>query len=252
MKILVIGAHPADCFDLAGGTLFNHSNYPAILNFDEIMVVTMTDGLRTHIKENWQYINDTETIQREQKRCEFFDAAKVINAKTKCFGLRDGPFIFNESIINTITNLIREYKPDILITHHPNEYAHFDHAETGKTVCRALKCAIQNKSDDKYWTPMVYFFGVQFRPENARLGYIPQSIDILVELDDKAISKKIDMMCCFKSQGYDDVIMNDRINSFESEMGRADGLRYSEGFIFYYPLKRKLLLDNPENKQFYK
>ena len=86
-----------------------------------------------------------------------------------------------------------------------------------------------------------------------RLGYVPQPPSVLIELNYEVVREKARLMNHFESQGLQDFeSMMNRMNSMESEMGRADGLRYSEGFILYYPLKSNLLFKNPENKQFYK
>ena len=43
MKILVVGGHPADMFDHCGGTMYHH-----IQQGDEVVAVSITQGLRTH------------------------------------------------------------------------------------------------------------------------------------------------------------------------------------------------------------
>ena len=43
MRILFIGAHPADIVDLAGGTIANHVNAG-----DEVFTMAVTSGLYSH------------------------------------------------------------------------------------------------------------------------------------------------------------------------------------------------------------
>ena len=255
MKILVIGAHPADPIDLAGGTIYQHTRSP---EKDEVCLLSLTDGMRSHLDKKFLASYENEDVWYDKvmeiKRKEFDIAGRIVGvAKNQCciFDFMDEPLILNAERIGYIINHIRKIKPDMVITHHPNEYAHWDHATCGQMVCRALKSAIKLRGD-KHWVPTVYFFAVQFRPEVARLGIVPQSPDVLIELDEFAIKAKIDAMCCFKSQGHNDKkAMQKRMDSFESEMGRADGLRYAEGFTLYYPLKRKKLPINID-KGFYK
>ena len=243
MKILAIGAHPADCIDLAGGTLAMH-----VESGDEVVVLTLTDGIYGHTKD-MKYFDDgrckgDKKKILERKLSEFSVATSMIGATCDSFGWVDEPLMITQGNIFAIVDVIRTEKPDIVITHHPNEYSHWDHAECGKAVCRALKSAIKLPSKARYWVPMVYFFAVQFRPEATRLGYLPQAPDLLVDIYD-VIEKKMDAMKCFETQGLNDVeYLRNRMNSFESEMGRADGLRYSEGFTFYYPLKTFGLIEN--------
>ena len=234
MKILAIGAHPADVIDLAGGTLYLHKQAG-----HEIIAVSVTTGMHTHGTD----LLDTEDKEKYAivlKQKEFSNACVCLGIHDVSWRFSDDFFQSNWDLLHRLTTMIRRLKPNIVITHHPNEYAHWDHSEVGKAVCRALKAAIKSPGEDKYWVPTVYFFGVQFRPENARIGVSPQPPDVLIDISEVK-GKKIDALACFKSQGYDIPMLWKRIRSFESEMGRADGLRYSEGFILYYPLKRTLL-----------
>lgn len=249
MKILAIGAHLADCVDLAGGTIALHAS-----RGDEVVVASLTDSLYGHTKDLGYFSDRGRGAAKkilEKKHDEFLKAIGKIGATHHdMFGLVDEPLLISRANIFSIVDLIRTHKPDIVVTHHPNEYSHFDHAECGKAVCRALKAAIKLPTKARYWVPMVYFFAVQFRPETQRLGYMPQAPDLLVDIYD-VIEKKVDALKCFETQGLDDIDdLKVRMNSFESEMGRADGLRYSEGFTFYYPLKTFGLLENMA-KSFY-
>jgi len=241
MRLMIVGAHPADAVDCAGGTISQHAGMG-----DEISIVTVTDGMDSHTKG---------ICTVKDKRGEVVKALDCLSSDPRnriCFmGLKDEPFTPVRNNTVDLVELIRQCQPDILITHHPNEYAHWDHAEVGKMVCRALKGAIKRPGDDKWWVNNVYFFATQFRPETARVGYVPQAPDVLIDIT-ASIEKKIKAMCCFKSQGHDDErAMRERMNSFEREMGRADGLRYAEGFISYYPLKMGILPVSTFNQGFY-
>ncbi len=235
MRILCIGAHPADPIDLAGGTLAMHSKF----RNDEVGVASLTDGMNSHSNSNsWE--------ERGRKTREFTKAASILEASVvKRFGFGDEPLVLDERKVEEMIKFIRFYKPDVVITHHPNEYAHWDHAETGKIVCRALKGAMKRMpAENRHWVPMVYFFAVHFRPESARIGVQIQPPDLLIDIQ-KTVEDKIDALMCYESQGHNNrEAMVKRMNSYESEMGRADGLNYSEGFIFYYPLKRIFLEEN--------
>lgn len=245
MRIMIIGAHPADTIDLAGGTIAQHGN-----DGDTIEILSITDGLNSH--------TDSNEIGIVEKRYELNKAVSCLIEKPKAnikiinvqfMGLQDEPLIINSACILDLIERIRKFRPNILVTHHPNEYAHWDHAEVGKMVCRALKGAMK-RSGDKWWVSNVYFFATQFRPEVARLGIVPLSPTILIDISEM-IEKKVKALSCFKSQGHTKEQMWLRINSMEREMGRADGLDYSEGFISYYPMKDKFLQMSKIDKSFY-
>jgi len=237
MKIMIIGAHPADGIDLAGGTACLHAQ-----RGDEVIGVTLTDGVYSHFIEKMDVRYEDPINQvKLTKRNEFRRAWEVLGVKELLnLGWRDEPLTIQQYKILALVEQIRYDKPDMVITHHPNEYAHWDHSECGKMICRALKAAMKLPGD-KHWVKTVYFFGTQFRPEVARLGIVPQPHDVLIDIS-SVIDAKVEAMCYFESQGHNDPEkMWERMNSFEREVGRADGIRYSEGFISYYPLKRRLL-----------
>lgn len=253
MKILVIGAHPADPIDLAGGTLILHAK-----SGDEIVMATVTDGIWSHSGDMWfKFGEHTTNSQREDsilqtKRSEFSKAGKVIGVKScESFGRPDEPLVMNASIVHSIASTVREHKPDIVITHHPHDYTHWDHRECGEIVCRALKAAIKLPSKNRHWVPALYFFSSHFRAEGARLGVPISPPDVLVDIL-KVKTLKMKAMACLKSQYGEDCMgmLKKRMASYESEIGRADGLECSEGFILGIPLKRGLLPQN-SNINFY-
>lgn len=246
MKLLVIGAHPADPVDLAGGTMCLHAD-----RGDEVVAATMTYGMNSHTT-----IKPTSGMSIVDMKCEEFKGTcNYLGCKeTYLFNNSDEPLILTAENVREVAKYICQQKPDIVITHHPNEFAHWDHAECGKIVCRALKAAVKYPWVDveKHWVPMVYFFGVQFRPESVRISGVAQAPDLLVDIGE-AVDRKVKALFQYRSQGLDNITMLwDRMKSFEGEQGRPEGIRYAEAFTFYYPLKRTALEPNPPDLRFYK
>jgi len=241
-KLMVIGAHPADPFDLAGGTIFQMVEYRW-----RAFIVTVTHGANSHMEHS-----DTLSMDKQRKRDEFFAAVKTIanhgDWHSKTLEADDEPLYEGPDLFHEIVNLIRHEKPDIIITHHPNEYAHFDHSVCGLMVCKAMKAAYKWPGKNRYKVPMAYFFGVQFRPESARMGVIVRPPDILIGLTEEAIDAKINAMCCFRTQGITLKMMAERVDSMEREAARADGAEFdhAEAFTFYRPLRRRILLDGKQ------
>lgn len=252
MRILAIGAHPADCFDLAGGTLYRY----AIDKQNDITIMAITDGVYSHTVTASEISSGLPypiTVSVKTKRNEVMAASNVLGLGIKSFFGRfdDEPLLITKDKVDYVIDVLRTQKPDLVLTHHPNEYAHWDHSECGKIVCRALKATVK-RPGTKHWVRDVYFYATQFRPEAARLGYVVRPPDVLIALGREEIERKVKAMCCFKSQGHDDEdAMWRRMNSWESEMGRAEGLEYAEGFVSYYPLRRRLLPTSDVDKAFY-
>jgi len=224
-RMLVIGAHPADPIDLAGGTIALH-----VKKGWDVWCLSLSNGIFTHYlaPEGEEFDYEKAAGMKEK---EFQEACMHLGADWKmCW---DDDLCLEDDALD----LILYVKPHVLITHHPNEYAHFDHAEAGRVVCRALKKAVRSPEINGHWyVPSVYFFGVQFRPESARMGATVQPPDVLVDIEE-VVEQKARALALFKSQGHDYEKIRKRMESFEGEAGRADGLRYAEAFILYHPLK---------------
>jgi len=246
MKILIIGAHPTDIVDLAGGTALLHSR-----NGDEVIGCAVTNGIYSHVVGLETDSRDEMKKWKTIKKMETKEACAEVGINTVAFlNLADEPLVTNKPNIEKIRDIICRTKPDTIITHHPNEYAHWDHAEAGKMVCRAIKGAIKYPSKQKHYVPNVYFFGVQSRPESARIGFNPLPPTVLVDVTE-VMQTKLAALFNFASQGLNDMdALWRRADSFESETGRADGIRYAEAFISYYPIKKKLLPESI-NTSFY-
>ncbi|MBH05365.1 MAG: hypothetical protein CMJ20_03505 [Phycisphaeraceae bacterium] len=63
MRVLHVGAHPADAFDHAGGTLANH-----VERGDEVTIVTLTHGVQSHA---WNL------IAKSRDKNEVVDSARI-------------------------------------------------------------------------------------------------------------------------------------------------------------------------------
>ena len=248
---MVIGGHPADAVDLAGGTIYNH-----VQNGDRAIIVNMTHGAYSHAALLYDELKDKFTSEEDlykaiirEKHREAVEAAKILGViETINLGYDDEPLEMNRERVWAMAEMIREYKPDIVITHHPNEFTHEDHSVCGWIVVKALKAAVKfypSSKFEKHFVPSVYFFGIQFISKQARLGYVTLPHDVLVDIQN-AVEPKIKALSAIRSQKNTEKSVRDRINSLERENGRLDGLLYSESFISFYPYKTTLLPINIE------
>src|SRR5262249_10917709 len=121
MQILAIGAHPADTFDLGGGTLANFA-----ADGHEVFLAVLTHGAYSHaplVTAKNESIPLAEVVTLKREECEA--AAKHTGIKeTRYFDVDDEPFIPTRQIILALGEYIRQVRPDIVITHHPREYGH--------------------------------------------------------------------------------------------------------------------------------
>lgn len=121
LKLLIIGAHPDDADYAAGGlaVLYRQLGH-------EVKMVSVTDGGAGH-----HQISGPELVAR--RRREANAAAEVIGATYEVWDNPDGalqPTLENRW---KIIRLIRTFKPDLVLTHRPNDY-HPDHRYTSLLV----------------------------------------------------------------------------------------------------------------------
>lgn len=245
MVILTIGAHPADVFDLAGGTLANF-----VAQGDEVYLAVVTHGAYSHAQvmtsKNHQHaLGEVSSVKR--KECD--EAAQYIGLKgVRYLDFDDEPFIPTREAVLALGEYVRETRPDIVITHHPKEYGHPDHPVAGELALRALKAAerwLQGSTKEAHPMKRVYFFGTQFRGIVGRLGAQVVPADFIVDISD-SVKKKQKAVAAFQSQSfkgaqYEEKWVEERLLKIEGHWGFMNGLKYAEEFISLNPQIVKLL-----------
>lgn len=120
--IMAIGGHIGDAELTAGGVLAS-----MILEGHKIVTVALTGGE----KGNPPHIDvDTYRIQKEREAKEF---AEMLGGEAVVLPYKDGELPDNEEVRFMVADIIRKYKPDVVITHWKNSM-HKDHSLTHKIV----------------------------------------------------------------------------------------------------------------------
>ena len=120
-RILAIGAHPDDVDLKVGGTSALWRKAGA-----EVLLVSVTDGGAGH-----QSMKGRELADR--RKAEANAAGKVIGTEYRILGFPDGGLLPTMEGRHAILRLIRSFKPDLVLTHRPNDY-HPDHRYTSQLV----------------------------------------------------------------------------------------------------------------------
>lgn len=124
LKILVIGAHPDDCDIKAAGVAALYTQLG-----HEVRFISMTNGESGHHEMSGAELADR---RREEAR----RSGEVLGIRYDVLHHRDGRLQPDLDVRFHLIGLIREYEPDLILTHRPNDY-HPDHRYTSQLVCDA-------------------------------------------------------------------------------------------------------------------
>ena len=110
LRLLIIGAHPDDADYAAGGTaaLYRAAGH-------EVKMISMTDGGAGH-----HISPGPEMVKR--RRGEAAAAGAVIGATYETLNNSDGGLLPTLETRGQVIRLIRTIKPDLVLTHRPNDY----------------------------------------------------------------------------------------------------------------------------------
>lgn len=124
-RILVIAAHPDDIEILCAGTMARYAQLGC-----EVMLCNATTGDRGGM------LGTMEELARVRD-AEAHRSAALMGARYICLGFHDCTLIPEDlATRQKFIDVIRQTKPDIVFTHHPNDY-HADHISTGKLALDA-------------------------------------------------------------------------------------------------------------------
>jgi len=121
LRLLIIGAHPDDCEYHAGGlaALYRRAGHA-------VTMVSVTNGNAGH-----QTLRGQELAER--RRAEAAAAAAAIGAESIVLDHPDGELVPSIDARRQIIRLVRTCRPDLVLTHRPNDY-HPDHRYTSQLV----------------------------------------------------------------------------------------------------------------------
>lgn len=246
LRILSIGAHPADVFDQSGGTMAHHAAHG-----DYVGCVILTHGARIHDKvisdEMYHRTEVPEAAELQSLMAERSDV-KAEETRRACsllgvedlhfFGADDAVLVVTDEIVRRLARLLRQLRPDVILTHFPKEGDGLSnpHAVTGQIVLYAMQLAAAVDPGDRnppHKVSQLFFFGTgaaaipRRQVWDSEGGYYN---DVFIDITDVA-DKKIAALDCLESQGYGGAYARKRIETSDGAMGMAGGVAYAEAFI---------------------
>ena len=244
LRILSIGAHPADVFDQCGGTLVHHAD-----RGDYIACLVLTHGTRVHDKVISDQMQHETTIPEGPELLKMMaDRTDVkheeVRAAGRTLGIKDIYFLdadddvllVTKDLVRTVAWVIRQIRPNVILTHFPWEGDGLTdpHAVTGQIVMHALAFANAVDPGDRnppHRVAQTFFFGqgaacIRKNVWSTRGGYYN---DVFIDTTD-VIEKKLAAMDCLVSQGYAGKYARKRLEISDGVFGAEFG-SYGEGFI---------------------
>ena len=187
MTVLCVGAHPDDCEFQCSGAAAKWAK-----RGDRVYYLSVTDGRSGHHLLAPQEVAD-------RRRTEAQRAAAVIGAESRCLGAPDGALMPSLEYRYALIGMVREIKPDVIITNRPNDY-HPDHRYTSLLV-----------QDSAYM-----FMVPHVVPEVPALAYNPVILysvdrftfpreiraDVAISIDD-VFETKLTMLAAHESQMFE-------------------------------------------------
>ena len=223
-RMLVIGAHSADFVWRAGGAIAVTTQAGG-----EALVIALSYGERGESGELWK--EPGQTIERVKKirHGEAERAAHALGAEFRCLDLGDYPLEIDGDALRAVSDQIRSFAPDVLITHTDTDPFNPDHPVAFQAVQRARGLAAGAGVPSAFETvrPPEFFLFEPHQPELC--NFTPNTfVDITTVME-----RKLAAMAEMKAQSYLQTYYAERAGHRANHARRSSGnaeIRSAEAF----------------------
>lgn len=218
MNILAVGAHPDDVEIQCAGTLAK-----CAARGDKVFIAVSTNG---EVGSMTLPKHEIVRVREDEARA----SAEVIGARLIWLGYPDEFLFDNTETRMRYIDLVRETRPDIVITHDPALDYHPDHTTTGQILWNIrVMTTVPNIETDH--PPCERIPDLYYMDTVAGINFTPE---IYVDITDH-IDQKSEMLAAHRSQG--DWLLKqygmsyiDFMNLCSAYRGLQAGVRYAEAF----------------------
>ncbi len=243
IRVVLVAAHPADAIDLAGGTLAHHA-----AEGDEVTVALVTCGASSH---HWKLVDESrdpektaesgareysarrEKLEEIQRACQELGVTDV-----RDLDLDDDREVPQQDMVDRIGELLRQARPDVVITHHPYDLGGFNlHATVGGAViyaCKKARGLDRTGNQVPHAVASVFFMGPISRVGHAMgrgAAFLAQP-DVYVDITD-VVEKKVRAQDQIASQYCSGEFARKTVEVFDGASGFAAATAYAEQFQRY-------------------
>lgn len=223
-KLLVVGAHSADFVWRAGGVIAVTTAAGGTAH-----VLALSYGERGESGELWQEPGQTVERVKEIRHGEAERAAAALGAEFECLDLGDYPLEVDRVALVALADRIREFAPDVLVTHTDRDPFNPDHAVAFFAVerARALAAGAGVASAFETIQPPELLLFEPHQPELC--NFVPTMfVDITPVIEQKQAA-----MAEMKAQTYLHTYYAQRAEQRGNHARRSSGnsaIRYAEAF----------------------
>jgi 4-oxalomesaconate hydratase len=223
-RVLVIGAHSADFVWRAGGAIA-----VATREGGTAQVVALSYGERGESGELWKQPDQTIENVKRARHAEAEKAAAALGAEFRALDFGDYPLEVDAERMTQVVDAIREFAPDVLITHTDTDPFNPDHPVAYQVVqrARALAAGAGVASAFASIRPPDLFLFEPHQPELC--NFTPTTfVDIT-----KVWDAKVQAMAAMQAQAYLQTYYAQRGEQRGNHARRASGnqaVRYAEAF----------------------
>ncbi len=228
-RLLAVGAHAADFVWRAGGVLAL-----AAQNGGSAGVLSLSYGERGESGELWKEPDQTVENVKRIRHAGGRAGRRALGADFSCLDLGDYPLVVEGDALARLTDAIRDFAPDVIVTHTDRDPFNPDHPVAFAAVERARALASGAGVESAFATispPQLLLF----EPHQPELcNFMPTTfVDITPVIDRKRAA-----MAEMKAQSYLQTYYGQRAEQRANHARRVSGdkeIRFAEAFMRVLP-----------------
>jgi 4-oxalomesaconate hydratase len=223
-RVLVIGAHSADFVWRAGGAIAVATHAGGIAQ-----VIALSYGERGESGELWKQPDQTIENVKRARHAEAENAATALGAEFRALDFGDYPLEVDAERMTEVVDAIRQFAPDVLITHTDTDPFNPDHPVAHQVVQRARSLAAGAGVASAFASirPPDLFLFEPHQPELC--NFTPTTFVDITEVWEA----KVQAMAAMEAQAYLQTYYAQRSEQRANHARRASGnqaVRYAEAF----------------------
>lgn len=227
--MLVVGAHSADFVWRAAGAIAKHT-----LAGGEARVISLSYGERGESGELWKVPDQTVENVKRHRHEEASKAAAAVGASFDSLDLGDYPLEVDNDAVNELAEIMRDFKPHVVLTHCDKDPFNPDHpvAYTAVAKARLLTAGAVVEAGFRTAPPSEFLVFEPHQPELC--GFVPS---VFVDITEVFEQKK-EAMSAMAAQSYLQQYYAERAEHRGNHARKVTGnkeIRQAEAFMRVVP-----------------